>query len=132
MYGESAFQFIIIEYTTLNNLIVSEQFYLDLLAPYMHNIGYNIEAKANKSVPWNLGKTMSEATKLKMSQSGKGRKKTEAWKQMMREKKLGVPRPQWVKDKVSKGLTGKKASEETKNKMRKSRKKYLEKRLISV
>jgi group I intron endonuclease len=45
-YGEDKFTFIVIEETSAAELLIREQFYLDMFKPYLRTIGYNIGTKA--------------------------------------------------------------------------------------
>lgn len=68
-YGESAFVFGVLEYVEPARLIEREQYYLDLLRPYDHNIGFNISKNAGSA----LGVKHSEETRRKVSSALQGR-----------------------------------------------------------
>ena len=61
-YGEAAFEFEIIEVVEPSKLIEREQFWIDLLKPYDHNIGYNLRQNAGSQ----LGYKHTEQAKNKM------------------------------------------------------------------
>ena len=62
-YGESNFNFEIIEYVDNENLLIKEQFYIDLFLSYENKIGYNISKIAGNT----FGTKRTEESKLKMS-----------------------------------------------------------------
>ena len=64
-YGENNFIFEIIEFTTNENLLIREQYYIDLLSSYDNKIGYNLSKTAGN----NLGYKFSEESKIKISKS---------------------------------------------------------------
>ncbi len=68
-YGSEYFDFEPLEYCEIENLIEREQYYLDLLKPYLKENGYNVSPTAGS----NLGYKHSEASKLKqvLAQYGK-------------------------------------------------------------
>jgi len=122
-YGEENFIHEIIEAVENIELIIEiEQYWLDNLQPYLKDKGYNICSIAGKTT----GFKHSEETKQLLSEKGKGLKRSNETKQRISEglkgintwtkgakqseehiKKrfenlIGVPRPQEVKDKISK------------------------------
>jgi group I intron endonuclease len=69
-HGEEVFQFSIVEKLgNEDDIILKEQYYLDLLKPYLDSNGYNISPTASTT----LGHKMSEESKLKMSLAKKGK-----------------------------------------------------------
>jgi len=102
-YGEDHFKFEIIELIIdKTELIIREQFYLDLIKPFNKNITYNICKIAGNM----LGFKHSEKTKKILSDLHKGNKYS-----------LGFKHSDMTKDKMSKSKTGKKHNLETINKM---------------
>lgn len=69
-YGVDAFEFIVLEITSRDNLADREQYWLDYYKAYKQNNGYNILAKAYS----NIGFTPSKRTRKIWSQQRKGRK----------------------------------------------------------
>lgn len=65
--GEECFAFRLLE--ECDNYIQREQYYMDKYKSYNDKFGYNLEKYAN-----NAGHARSEATRLKISKSGKGKK----------------------------------------------------------
>lgn len=128
-YGESAFEFRVLEEVLPESLKEFEQLYIDTLLPE-----YNIQKEVVR-----LGYTHkhSEETKQKLSKAlvgntngknGRGRKMSEESKEKMRQAKLGIkrgPMSEETKQKISNAQKGKprlyaagsKRSEETKQKM---------------
>jgi|694.fasta_scaffold00011_164 group I intron endonuclease len=94
-HSEINFNFEIIEHTTQDNLMILEQYYLDLYKPYNKDIGYNIAKLAcpnnsgikhiTKQIAWNKGlklpaswnknKKLTKEHKEKLSISAKLRKR---------------------------------------------------------
>lgn len=66
-YGENNFNFSVIEYIELENLIMKEQQYIDNYNATDNNFGYNIVPNAGS----NLGWKPSEKTRKRMSESAK-------------------------------------------------------------
>jgi group I intron endonuclease len=62
-YGESNFEFKILELTPINLLLTKEQSYIDLLLSHDRVIGYNISKTAGNT----LGTKRTDSSKLKMS-----------------------------------------------------------------
>ncbi len=105
-YGEESFDFRILELSTLDNLIILEQFYIDLLSPE-----YNILPTAGS----NLGYVTSQETKHKLSLALRGKKKgpqSEEHRRKLAEAKLGKPG----------NRKNKKASPETRKKISEAKK----------
>lgn len=94
-HGLKNFQIEILEYCAAENAISREQYYLDLLKPK-----YNILTTAGSR----LGSIHSEESRLKMSNSSKGRKFSEETKKLLSIAKKGMNNPNF----------GKRHSEETK------------------
>jgi group I intron endonuclease len=83
-YGYSNFQLEILEYCTKENAISREQYYIDLLKPH-----YNLNLIAGSR----LGSVNSEESRLKMSNSAKGRKLTEETKKLLSLANKGINNP---------------------------------------
>ena len=62
-YGEDKFNFEIIEFVINDNLLITEQFYIDLFSSYDNKIGYNISKIAGNT----FGTKITDESKLKMS-----------------------------------------------------------------
>lgn len=75
-YGEDNFIFEIIEVTQINQLLLREQFYLDLKKVCMKEFGYNINPRAGS----NLGIKLSDSTKRKMSIAKTGKIRSDSSK----------------------------------------------------
>ncbi len=80
-YGYSNFKLEILEYCLSENAISREQYYIDLLKPH-----YNLNLIAGSR----LGSVNSEESRLKMSNSAKGRKHTEETKKLLSLAKKGI------------------------------------------
>lgn len=91
-YGEKAFEFEIMEYVDIQQLIEKEQFYIDTLNPE-----YNICRIAYST----LGRIPSVKTKLKMSKSHKGYKHSNESKIKMSNSKKGLKLTQKRKEQIS-------------------------------
>lgn len=94
-HGYSNFQLEILEYSTKENAINREQYYIDFLKPE-----YNLNSTAGSR----LGSNHSEETRVKMSNSAQGRKHTEETKNQISLATKGINNPNF----------GKTHSEETK------------------
>lgn len=62
-YGETHFDFKIVEIVPIESLLSREQYYIDILSTHNREIGYNISKIAGNT----LGTKRSESTKFKMS-----------------------------------------------------------------
>jgi group I intron endonuclease len=82
-----------LEYCLPENAISREQYYIDLLKP-----NYNLNSVAGSR----LGSTHSEESKLKMSNSAKGRKHTEDTKNLFSLAKIGINNPNFGKTRSEK------------------------------
>jgi group I intron endonuclease len=126
-YGKDNFKFYILLYCEFFELTRYEQFFVDLFTP---EILYN---KQLICVDSNLGGYASPETRLKMSQSRKGKPRSDETKRKISEGKKGKSRSKEARDKLSeirsgKGnpMFGKHHSEETKKKMSECAKKNSE------
>jgi len=70
-YGEKAFEFIVIELVSTENLLIREQYWIDNLKSYNKEIGYNINPNASKP-PSPLNKKRSIETCLRISNATTG------------------------------------------------------------
>jgi len=103
-YGETNFDFIIVEYVEdINNLIIREQYYLDSTNSYNKNVGYNISPTAGST----LGVKYNDEAKNKISKTHKGKKISQKQRLEHSKRMKGKNNP----------FYGKKHSEETKLKM---------------
>ncbi len=96
-YGWDNFEFSILERPPKEDLIKREQYYLDLLKPYLQNVGYNICPIAASC----LGCKHSEATKVKIRERNIGRIVSEETKKKMslakKDKYFGKDNPHFGK-----------------------------------
>ena len=92
-YGYCNFQLEILEYCTKENAISREQYYIDLLKPE-----YNLNIIAGSR----LGSVNSEESRLKMSNSAKGRKLTEETKKLLSLANKGINNPNFGKTRSEK------------------------------
>lgn len=132
-YGESLFEFHVIEYCPKENLIGREQFYLDIFKPTDLRFGFNINPTAdsnygrkfgiiarNNNRNAQLGRKHSEETKKKISAIWLGKKRPIATREKMSKARQGIKLSEETKKKLSIINTGKKLSEECKQKMSKN------------
>lgn len=108
-YGYANFQLDIIEYVSKEKAIEIEQYYMDLLNPQ-----YNLLKVAGS---W-LGYKHSEETKLKMSESRRGKIMTYETKLKMSESQRGEKNPMYGK--ANKTFLGRTHNEQSRRKMRDS------------
>ena len=115
IYSHSSFSLEILEFCDPSELLIREQYYIDLLKPE-----YNILQIAGSS----FGRLPNEETKMKISNLLKGRSLSEVTKQKMSESRTGKKFSEETKkilSELQKGKTspfkGKQHSEETKQKM---------------
>lgn len=87
-HGYSNFQLEILEYCTKENAIGREQYYIDLYKPE-----YNLNPVAGSR----LGSIYSEESRLKMSNSAKGRKHTDQSKSLLSLANKGINNPNYGK-----------------------------------
>jgi group I intron endonuclease len=100
-YGESNFDFIIVEETAVENLANEEQKYLDNIKnSNKESECYNISFLSDKI-------EMSEATKQKISKSSIGKKLSEETKKKLSELLKGRIISEYTKQKISENTTGK-------------------------
>lgn len=103
LHGGVAFKFEIIEFCEKEKLIEREQHWMDFYKCYEKGYGYNLRPKAENNLYrkqsleelqkrkfCNLGFRHSEQSKLRMSQSAKGKPKSEEHKDKLRIARLGV------------------------------------------
>ena len=107
-YGESNFEFGILEVCSKDDLIEREQIWLDYYQSYKKHIGYNICQVAGNTA----GRRFSEETKEKIRQKSLGRKVSEEARKKMSKTRTGS----------NNGMYGKHHTEEAKRKMSENRK----------
>lgn len=105
-YGADAFEFHVLEYCDKDKLLEREQFWMDFYKSYDESFGYNLR----KIAASNRGMTLSDETKEKIRLSNLGQKRS---KETCERIKNRVITPEWRAN-MSKGMKGKKVSDETK------------------
>jgi group I intron endonuclease len=108
-YGKESFEFSIIEITNEMDLLLREQFYLDMFKPHMKEIGYNINPTSNggDTLTHNpKGQILIEEWRKKYSvlHKGKGnpmhgKKHSEEAKEKQKERAVGRYTLEWFVDK---------------------------------
>jgi group I intron endonuclease len=131
LHGEEAFEFIVLEKCSKQDLLIAEQKWLDDTQCYDRNIGYNLYRIAGSP----LGSKWSEERKAKAKKRMTGFKHTEEAKARMKE--IQSNRPKEIGAKISAGKMGHKQSEETKLKIKAANihlndKNFREKQKLSV
>jgi len=125
-YGPESFIFEVLEYCSLEQLLIREQHHMDVLRSYDRQHGFNLSpiagsclgvkhseaARANMSAA-HLGKKQSEELITKRAAANRGKKRSEETKAMMSAARLGNKHSEETKAK----LRGKKHSAETLAKM---------------
>ena len=103
-YGADDLKFMVVEEIPINKLMEIEQFYLDVFRPWFNispnaygQIGFrhSNETKAllgyiSKGNKYCLGYKHTDETKKKMSEAGKGKPKSEAFKQKCRDRGISA------------------------------------------
>lgn len=112
-YGEEPLTYEILEMVSKGELLVREQYYLDLFFDSKDRC-YNICEKAGNT----LGYKPSEQTKALWREQRKGKDMSKATKASVAAR-VGKPRSEETKEKIRAAHLGKKMSEITKNKLRK-------------
>lgn len=102
LYGETNFEFIILEITSPENAVIREQYHMDTLIPE-----YNLTSTANSVRGYRH--TDESKQKMRIAKIGKvtwniGRKIKDSSKQLMRERKLGRKLSQEHKNNISKAI----------------------------
>ena len=119
-YGEDNFRFEVAEEVPVEELLIVEQYYLDLarITPWFYyNVNYKSECPPNtKGQRYNVGNKHSNETKLKISQALLGRRYTAETITNMSKAKLGNKNPFFEKHhtketrkKISKAMKGNKS-----------------------
>lgn len=88
-YGESNFEFKIMEYVKKESLTEREQWWMDLFGSYLRDYGYNLNPLANQNPM--LGRNHTAESKVKISKKAKGRKLSEDNKKKLIESRKGRP-----------------------------------------
>lgn len=106
---------ILYEANSLEDLLQKEQFFIEQYGLFPKTYNLTTRAKSQKS-----GFKFSEETKKKMSLSHKGQKPSQKSVEITRKRSLenNLMKNSEISKKVAKALTGRKLSEETKNKIR--------------
>jgi len=119
-YGKEDLVFSVMKYCLNKELITAEQYFLDEMQPF-----FNIAKIADRPL---FGRTMSEESKKKLSESKKGKHLSKAHKQLLSEMFSGEKNPFYgekhteeTRQKISKTNKGKKRTEEEKRKMSETR-----------
>lgn len=112
LHGEEAFEFIILEECTREDLPTLEQKWLDQTQCYDRNVGYNLYKIAGSPLGSKWTEERKEAARIRMT----GFKHTEEAKSRMKE--IQSNRPKEIGAKISAGKMGHKQSEETKLKIK--------------
>jgi group I intron endonuclease len=107
-YGETAFEFIVLETVPREQLIEREQYYLDLFQSYNRNIGFNIRAIAKSQIGVthteeysaeisrrNRGQVIQSERREQAIANWRGEKHTESTKRAIAQAHLG-PRPTFL------------------------------------
>lgn len=111
-YGDKAFKLIILQKIfKIDDLEVCEQIWIDILKPYLREIGYNIRMVTNS----NRGLKFTDEHKRKIGDANKGRVMPEYQKEKLRNIIISTE----TRKKRSIAHTGKILTEETKTKMSK-------------
>jgi group I intron endonuclease len=102
-YGETNFEFIILENTDETVLVQREQFYLDMFKPYMRDIGYNITPTAgggdNFTHNPNKEQIIKNMTVANNVGHMHGKKHSEEAKEKQKERAVGRYTLEWFVDK---------------------------------
>jgi group I intron endonuclease len=102
-YGETNFDFIILENVIESELFKREQFYLDMFKPYMRDIGYNITPTAgggdNFTHNPNKEKIIKNMTVANNFGHMHGKKHSEEAKEKQKERAVGRYTLEWFVDK---------------------------------
>lgn len=106
-YGRDNFIFEVLEYCEKEKLVEREQYWMDMYNAYDKNFGYNlrIDAESNRGLP------PSKETRIKLSVSNTGLKRSEETKRKIKER---IFTKEW-RDNISKSQIGKTVSQKTKN-----------------
>jgi group I intron endonuclease len=129
-YGAENFYFELVELTSLENLIKTEQFYLDTLLfasepdKRFNKLGYNICRVAGSTLGVKQSKEFCEAVSKRM----KGYKHSPESIKKSADARRGQIVPQERRDKIRATLTGYKHTEETKRKVSEARKRQVRKK----
>lgn len=111
LYGEASFEFVVLEETSL--LKEREQYWLDATKCYYRDIGYNLRKIADT----NLGLRWSDASKLKMSNSAKGKIISDETRAKMSLSRMGHEISEITRNKIRIANIGKPKTDEAKKRM---------------
>lgn len=106
LYGQNNFLFEIIEICEISNLLIREQYWLDLIKSYDRKIGFNACVKSDRPLGYKhnniskekmskakLGKKIPIETIEKIRQQNIGKKRSESYKNMMSISRMGSKNP---------------------------------------
>lgn len=112
-HGEEAFEFVVIEYTSRELAVATEQKYIDAHLCYLPDNGYNICPTAGSS----RGVKQSQEARQRMALSQTGRRHTQETREKIAASRRGKPRSEETKAKLIAANTGRTASPEAKKAM---------------
>lgn len=123
-YGLDNFKFILLEKCNESDLLIKEQYYIDLYRSYDKNFGYNICPTANRTI-------ISEETRNWFMINNKGEKnnfygkhhteeKKQYWRETRKNKNIGKDNPNYGNRGIKNPLFGKKHTSEMNEKKSKS------------
>lgn len=99
-YGESNFEFYVIELVEESKLIPREQYWIDYYNSAIRNKGFNIQSIAGRTTPWMNIKHHSEESIEKIRKSNLGQKRTPETIEKIRQSHIGYKMPQSQKDRI--------------------------------
>lgn len=118
-YGESSFQFVLIESAPRENLLEREQWWIEYYQVCNDTFGFNLSTKAGAPM---AGLLHSAESKARMAQSQTGRRHSDEVRQKISKAHTGRKKSPEHIEKMRAAFTGRKASPETRAKLRELRK----------
>jgi group I intron endonuclease len=97
------FEFVVIEFVSLEHLIDREQYWIDTLQSHWEKTGYNIAPFAGRS---SVGRIVSQETRKKLAALWRGRKHTEEAKRKVAEAQRGRSPSEETRRKLSLAMMG--------------------------